>query len=691
MNNASEQTPDQQVERYRSLLEVTEAIALHRDLHELFRDLAQRLPQVVSVHFVGLSLYNAERNTVRLHTLQANVPAEIIGGHESSLENSPAGFVWRQQDALIVHDVNEEHRWPETIRRMKEDGINSFCVVPLTTPVGRLGAIIFSSLKKAAYDGCDLEFLKQVGKQVALAVENALNFQNAQSYQKQLTHERDRQRLLLEINNAVVSHLNLRDLLKAISACLRQVIPHDLAGISLYDSESRQLLSHALDFPKNQEFFGIGLPIPIEGTPTGRAFTTRQTVLVRHLDPAQFPEEVIKNAAAEGLKSGCSIPLISHNRVLGTLDIASLRDDAFTEQDAELLTQVGSQIAIAVENALAYQQIEALKNKLAKEKLYLEEEIRATGHNFEEIVGESAALKRILLQVETVAPTDSTVLIQGETGTGKELIARAIHNLSGRHERTFVKMNCAAIPTGLLESELFGHERGAFTGAIAQKIGRFELAHQGTLFLDEIGDISLELQSKLLRVLQEQEFERLGSNRTIKVNVRLITATNQDLARMVAEKHFRGDLYYRLNVFPVTLPSLRERTEDIPLLIRYFAQKYARQMNKPIETIPAEAIAALSKYPWPGNIRELENLIERSVILSQGTELRVPLGELKGSAAASSDGNATLEAAERKHILRVLQETNWVIGGPSGAAARLGMKRTTLQSKIQRLGITRPS
>lgn len=691
MSNASEQTPDQHVGRYRSLLEVTEAIALHRDLHELFRDLAQRLPQVVSVHFVGLSLYNAERNTVRLHTLQANVPAEIIGGHESSLENSPAGFVWRQQDALIVHDVNEEDRWPETVRRIKEDGINSFCVVPLTTPAGRLGAIIFSSLKKAAYDGCDLEFLKQVGKQIALAVENALNFQNAQSYQKQLTHERDRQRLLLEINNAVVSHLNLGDLLKAISACLRQVIPHDLAGISLYDPESRQLLSHALDFPKNQEFFGIGRPIPIEGTPTGRAFTSRQTVLVRHLDPAQFPDEVIKSAAAEGLKSGCSIPLISHHRVLGTLDIASLRDDAFTEQDAELLTQVGSQIAIAVENALAYQQIEALKNKLAKEKLYLEEEIRATGHNFEEIVGESAALKRILQQVETVAPTDSTVLIQGETGTGKELIARAIHNLSGRHERTFVKMNCAAIPTGLLESELFGHERGAFTGAIAQKIGRFELAHQGTLFLDEVGDIPLELQSKLLRVLQEQEFERLGSNRTIKVNVRLIAATNQDLLRMVAEKQFRSDLYYRLNVFPVSLPSLRERSEDIPQLVRYFAQKYARQMNKQIETIPAEAIAALSKYPWPGNIRELENLIERSVILSQGTELRVPLGELKGSAAASSDGNATLEAAERKHILRVLQETNWVIGGPSGAAARLGMKRTTLQSKIQRLGITRPS
>ncbi|NKE72509.1 sigma 54-interacting transcriptional regulator [Candidatus Manganitrophus noduliformans] len=690
MSNASEQTPDQQVGRYRSLLEVTEAIALHRDLHELFRDLAHRLPQVVSVHFVGLSLYNAERNTIRLHTLQANVPAEIIGGHESSLENSPAGFVWKQQDALIVHDVNEEDRWPETVRRMKEDGINSFCVVPLTTPVGRLGAIIFSSLKKAAYDGCDLEFLKQVGKQVALAVENALNFQNAQSYQKQLTHERDRQRLLLEINNALVSHLNLQDLLKAFSAHLRQVIPHDYAGLSIYDPHQGRLIRHALDFPQDQDILKAGFQIPLD-SPTGRAFASGKTMLFPTIDLVALPEEYRKRMIAIGVKSGCSVPLISHGRVLGTLDVASLREKAFSEEDAELLTQVAGQIAIAVENALAYQQIEALKNKLAKEKLYLEEEIRATGHNFEEIVGESAVLKRILQQVETVAPTDSTVLIQGETGTGKELIARAIHNLSGRHERTFVKMNCAAIPTGLLESELFGHERGAFTGAIAQKIGRFELAHQGTLFLDEVGDIPLELQSKLLRVLQEQEFERLGSNRTIKVNVRLIAATNQDLLRMVAEKQFRSDLYYRLNVFPVSLPSLRERSEDIPQLVRYFTQKYARQMNKQIETIPSEAMAALSKYPWPGNIRELENLIERSVILSQGTELRVPLGELKGSAAASSDGNATLEAAERKHILRVLQETNWVIGGPSGAATRLGMKRTTLQSKIQKLGITRPS
>jgi formate hydrogenlyase transcriptional activator len=350
---------------------------------------------------------------------------------------------------------------------------------------------------------------------------------------------------------------------------------------------------------------------------------------------------------------------------------------------------VGRQIAIAVENGLAYREIAELKEKIDKEKLYLEEEIR-TEYNFEQIIGESVALRRILKQVETVAPTDSTVLIQGETGTGKELIARAIHNLSKRQERTFVKMNCAAIPTGLLESELFGHEKGAFTGAIAQKIGRFELAHQGTIFLDEIGDIPLELQSKLLRVLQEREFERLGSNRTNRVDIRLVAATNQDLTKMVADRQFRSDLYYRLNVFPITVPPLRERREDIPVLVRYFAQKYSRHINKRIETISAEVMAALTGYHWPGNIRELENIIERAVILTRGSTLQVPVSELNPNTVISHDGDVTLEAAEREHILRVLRETNWVIGGPSGAAVRLGMKRTTLQSRMRKLGISRP-
>ena len=271
---------------------------------------------------------------------------------------------------------------------------------------------------------------------------------------------------------------------------------------------------------------------------------------------------------------------------------------------------------------------QALKDKLAKEKAYLEEEVR-TEHNFGEIVGESAALRRVLKEVETVAPTGSTVLIRGETGTGKELIARALHDLSPRRERTFVKLNCAAIPTGLLESELFGHEKGAFTGAISQKVGRFELAHQGTLFLDEVGDIPPELQPKLLRVLQEQEFERLGGTKTIKVDVRLVAATNRDLAAMVADGRFRDDLYYRLNVFPLVLPPLRERRDDIPRLVRHFTQQFARRMGRRIETIPSAVMEALVRYPWPGNIRELQNVIERAVILSPGSSLQVPLGDLQ--------------------------------------------------------------
>ena len=383
------------------------------------------------------------------------------------------------------------------------------------------------------------------------------------------------------------------------------------------------------------------------------------------------------------------MPLITANRTLGTLSLSSLRPGAFTQEDVDLLMRVANQVAIAIENALAYREIAELKNKLADEKLYLEEEIR-TEYTFEEIVGESPALKRVLSQVETVAPTDSSVLVLGETGTGKEVIARAIHDLSPRRERTFVKVNCAAIPTGLLESELFGHEKGAFTGAIAQKVGRFELAHRGTLFLDEVGDIPLELQPKLLRVLQEKEFERLGSTRTLHVDVRVVAATNRDLTQMVEDRLFRSDLYYRLNVFPIIVPPLRERAEDIPLLVRYFAQKHARRMDRHIETIPAEEMEALTRYHWPGNVRELENLIERAVILSRGPALHVPLPEDRLSGEAPAASPVTLEAAEREHILRALRDTNWVIAGPSGAAARLGMKRTTLQSRMAKLGISRP-
>ena len=574
---------------------------------------------------------------------------------------------------------------------MREDGTNSFCFIPLTTSVRRLGALGFLSLQKEAYGETDLEFLQQVGKQVAVAVDNVLNFAGAEAAQQSLARERDRLSLVLEINNAIVSHLELTELLKAISACLRRVIPHDFAWFCLYDPATRQLQAHAMDFPTNQGFVEAGDPIPLEGTPDGLAFTSQQTVHVRNLSLTEFPADIMKRAAAAGLKSGCAVPLISHGRALGTLSVVSMQEDAFTDDDAKLFSWIGNQVALAVANSIAYQEISLLKDKLAKEKLYLEEEIQ-TAYNFDEIVGDSRALKLVLKEVQTVAATDSTVLILGETGSGKELVARALHNLSNRRERTFVKLNCAAIPTGLLESELFGHEKGAFTGAIATKIGRFELADRGTIFLDEVGEIPLELQVKLLRVLQEQEFERLGSNRTIRVDARVIAATNRDLGLMVEEQRFRSDLYYRLKVFPITVPPLRDRADDIPLLVRHFAQKFAQRMKKRIETIPSEAMKALQAYHWPGNVRELENFIERAVILTQGSDLFVSLSELKRTPGhVTKSGATTLEQAEREHILKALRESDWVIGGPAGAAARLGMKRTTLQSKMQKLGISRSS
>jgi formate hydrogenlyase transcriptional activator len=594
------------------------------------------------------------------------------------------------QRPLTVNDITQEQRFPKLMAMLRENGIQSFGVVPLTTAQRRLGAMGFGSYQRRTYQEAEINFMQQVANQVAVAVDNVLHAASAQSAQQQLKYERDRLRLVLEINNAVVSHLELRELLKAISGCLGRVIPHDLAWFCLYDPATHQLQTHALDFPSHQDFAEAGDPIPLEGTPEGLAFTTQQPVLIRNLNLTEFPAEIIKRGAAAGLKSGCAVPLISHGRALGTLSVVSTRAEAFSDDDAKLFSWIGAQVALAAANSMAYQEISSLRDKLAKEKLYLQEEIQ-TEYNFEEIVGDSRALKLVLKEVQTVAATDSTVLILGETGSGKELVARALHNLSNRRERTFVKLNCAAIPTGLLESELFGHERGAFTGAIATKVGRFELADRGTIFLDEVGEIPLELQVKLLRVLQEQEFERLGSTRTIHVNVRVIAATNRDLSRMVEEQAFRSDLYYRLKVFPITVPPLRDRVEDIPLMVRHFAQKFAQRMKKRIETIPSEAMKALQAYHWPGNVRELENFIERAVILTQGSDLVVSLAELQRTPSHPTTlGTTTLEQAEREHILKSLRETNWTIGGSAGAAARLGMKRTTLQSKMQKLNISRP-
>jgi formate hydrogenlyase transcriptional activator len=682
-------------DRLRLLAEVSESIASHRDLNELFRDLAQRLPRIVPFDYINLVLHDAARNVMRLQLLIAPIEATIKAGEDLPVDGSPGGFVWKTQQPLIVNDITLESRFPAVIPRLIDNGVQSFCTVPLTTALGRLGAMGFGSLQTHTYQDGEVAFMQEVAKQVAVAVDNVLHEESARSMQRELARERDRFRLLLEVNNAVVSHLNMDAVFTSVSASLQKVIQHDGCSLMLYEPDTGQYRCHVLKVSKNESFVEEGRADKSVKSPGCIAFSTRAPAVFDEQSLIELAAEskIAQHLLAEGVKSFCSIPLQSHDRILGTLNIGRLRQDAFSRDEVELLSQVAQQIAIAVENGLAYREIAELKEKLNEEKLYLEHEIRSE-HNFEEIVGDSAPLKHVLTQIEIVSPTDSTVLIQGETGTGKELIARAIHNLSSRRSRTFVKLNCAAIPTGLLESELFGHERGAFTGAIAQKIGRFELANGGTLFLDEVGDIPLELQSKFLRVLQEQEFERLGSNRTIRVDIRLVAATNRDLGQMVTDKEFRSDLYYRLNVFPILNPPLRDRRDDVPALVQYFTQKFATRMNRRITSIPTDTMAALSRYHWPGNIRELENFIERAVILSRGSSLAVPLSELKPRRALV-DGDArnvsTLEDAEREHIRQALQQANWLVGGPAGAAARLGMKRTTLQSKMVKLGIERPA
>src|SRR5579862_6512245 len=502
------------------------------------------------------------------------------------------------------------------------------------------------------------------------------------STEEELHRQNERFELLLDLTTKITSSLDLREVLRAVAANIREVVHADAVSVSLPDATSGKLRVFAMDFPQGKGLIKEELVV----TPSSaakKAMGTLKPVVFgmreRHeLSPEGYAE-------AEGIKTVCLIPLVNRDRVVGILSILRTTEVPFMPEDVDFLSRASGQIAIAIENALAYREISELKDKLAQEKVYLEEEFRSE-MGFEQIIGKSAALKHVLELVETVATSDSTVLLLGETGTGKELIARAIHDRSRRKERTLVKLNCAAIPTGLVESELFGHEKGAFTGAITSKIGRLELADQGTLFLDEVGDIPIEIQPKLLRALQEREFERLGSTRTKKVDLRLVAATNRNLERMIEAREFREDLFYRLNVFPIRIPPLRERPEDIPLLVRYFTQKYARRMEKRIESIPTATMKKLSKWQWPGNIRELENFIERSVILSQGPALQVPIGELTNHAKIAPVATPT-DSAQRDQIIEVLRQTGGRVAGPKGAAARLGIKRTTLISRIKKHGI----
>jgi formate hydrogenlyase transcriptional activator len=553
--------------------------------------------------------------------------------------------------------------------------------------------------RRTIYANVHFSILRDAGGEARYALVLTEDITERKRLENELKYERDRLRLLLDITNSMVSRLDLRQLMEALSTNLVRVMHCDHCALFLHDTDSGQLRASMVYTPEGRCSTCEEMIVPLTGSVSGKVFRTAKSLRVDNFedlraDPELFgnPEgqEIYEHVMAEGLGSGCFLPLLSRGRVLGVWSVCRYSEGAFADDDMVFLEQAARQVAIAVENALDYGKATEDRDKETEQKRYLQEEIR-NEHNFDEIVGESRALKTVLEQVAVVAPTDSSVLILGETGTGKELIARAIHDSSARRERAFVKLNCAAIPLGLLESELFGHERGAFTGAIAQKTGGFELANKGTLFLDEVGDIPLELQAKLLRVLQEQEFERLGSNRTHKVDVRIIAATHRDLAKMVKQQTFREDLYYRLKVFPILVPALRERAEDIRELVLHFASRSARRMNKRIEVVPPDVMEALVRYRWPGNVRELQNFVERAVILSPASILRAPVAELESSSPLPQPSPATsaLVQVEREHIVRALEESNWVVGGRNGAAARLGLKRTSLVYKMQKLGISR--
>jgi len=598
-----------------------------------------------------------------------------------------------RKEPVYATDILTDPAWDLYRDRMLPYGIRSVWSRPLFTSEGKvLGTFSINYRESRSPGANDLQLIENASHIAGIAIERHMN-------EEALRRERDRLQLLLEITSSVTSRLDLRQMVDVFSTNLFTVMQCDVSALLLPDSESGALRVTILHNPDAIGGFREGSLVPMNCSISGQVLRKGKSIRIDSFEQVREDPEINGNPEGlllyeglmeEGLRTACYLPLIGRDRAVGVLVLSRRSGNAFQKGDVILLEQVARQVAIAVENTLEYEKAAKDRDKETKQRRYLEEEIRA---EFGEIVGDSPALKTALSLVSVVAPTDSSVLILGETGTGKELVARAIHRLGSRSEKGFVKLNCAAIPLGLLESELFGHEKGAFTGAIAQKTGRFELADRGTLFLDEVGDIPLELQAKLLRVLQEQEFERLGSNRTHKVDVRLIAATHRDLPAMVKQGTFREDLYYRLKVFPIQVPALRQRTEDIPRLVGHFTTLYAQRMNKRIDIIPPETMDALVRYPWPGNIRELQNFIERAVILSPQSTLRAPTSELEPfQPPRGSDGFMHgLAEVERDHMLRALEASNWVIGGPSGAAARLGMKRTSLAYRMKTLRIHRPA
>ena len=667
------------------MLEVSGAIATQPNWKAGLQSLRRLLSSVVAFDSVGLLLLSDNGNSVRLTAFDRDPEAdEFEIGTQVPHAGTAVGRAIDEQKPIYVPDVKTELSMiPQLAAKARLGSPHGSYIFPISISGKKLGALTFGVAQGGQFSPDDMELMTSVSSHVGVALGSTVASDAAELYQRQLARERDRLRLLLEINNQVVTQLDINELFRSASGSIRKYFANDFAGFWLIDKQSNQLECAVLDFPGGKGFLA---DIP------AREVTDQELERMRTRTPEIWSQQeieklrpaVLEHLKAESIVALAVAPLGTSNGPLGIISMGSKRTNNFGQEDLDILSQISAQISLALDNALAYGRLNASRNRLEDERLYLESEIRA---EFDDLVGTSPALRKVLDQVEIVAPTGATVLLHGETGTGKELIARAVHSLSPRRDRTFVRLNCAAIPSGLIESELFGHEKGAFTGALIQKCGRFELADHGTLFLDEIGDISSELQPKLLRALQEQEFERLGSNKTIRVDIRLIAATHRDLSAMIRHNQFREDLFYRLNVFPIEVPPLRERREDIPLLVHYFVSRLSRRMQKRIRSIPKPAMDAMTNAAWPGNVRELENFIERAVILSRGDELNVPIVELKKSSARNALPVSTFHEAERQAIIEALKAASGRISGTGAAAERLGLKRTTLQNKMRRLNI----
>ena len=675
-------------DRYRSLLGASSALADQPTVKAVLQSLRGVLSSTSRLHGAELYVLSDDGESLSTFEFDRDADAPAIKRGAKLLRSAPVAQVLDGQEPVFVPDLSLEMlEHPDMAPFAAEVAGRSTYLFPVSTAQKRYGILSTPKLQGQQFAHEDVEMLSALASHVAVALECALARDTAELYHREVVKQRDRLSLLLEINNHIVSKLEAEELFQAVAGSMRKHLGNDLTSLWLFNKQTDCLERKFLDFSAGKGF--LEKVVVVEPTKLWSEWSRFRIPQFYSPFEADIPPALREASRAESLLSAVLVPLLGADGPLGLLTMCSRKANGFNEADRDLLLQIGTQISLGLENALAYGRLRASRDDLEEQRLYLESEIESE-YNFEDIVGKSAAIRKVLDQVAIVAPTSSTVLLHGETGTGKELVARAIHNLSPRRERTFVRLNCAAIPSGLVESELFGHEKGAFTGALMQKRGRFELADHGSLFLDEIGDITMDLQPKLLRALQEREFERLGSTKTIHVDIRLIAATHRDLEGMIRNNQFREDLFYRLRVFPIEIPPLRERREDIQLLVHFFVSRLSRRMQKRIRSVPRPAMEALVNADWPGNIRELENFIERCVILTQGDELKVPRAELNRSAGRTVVAAAsTFEEAERQAILDALKGASGRMAGNGGAAERLGLKRTTLQNKMRRLNITR--